>query len=119
MSVKLYRRFIGGYEPDPAILLAKKVIVQRPTNRRVMLLTSVNHGFGQIKGTTKKLGKGYAPVPVCVFRRDNRLLLWETTSKPDGTYKFRNIAKDLECFIVAFDPNKEYNAVIQDKVIAK
>lgn len=119
MLVKLYRRFIGGYEPDPAILLAKKVIVQNPTNRRVMLLTSVNHGFGQIKGTTKKLGKGYAPVPVCVFRRDNRQLLWETKSQANGSYGFRNIAKGLECFIVAFDPSEEYNAVISDRVVAK
>ncbi|WP_151800819.1 hypothetical protein, partial [Acinetobacter junii] len=73
-------------------------------------------GFGRINGTTKKLGVNYTPVPVCLFRRDNRQLLWETVSKVDGSYSFRNIALGLECFIVAFDPNNQYNAVIQDKL---
>ncbi|WP_151800817.1 hypothetical protein, partial [Acinetobacter junii] len=73
-------------------------------------------GFGRINGTTKKLGVNYTPVPVCLFRRDNRQLLWETVSKVDGSYAFRNIALGLECFVVAFDPNNQYNAVIQDKI---
>ena len=82
-------------------------------------ISNINQGFGQIKGTTKKIGLNYSPVPVCVFRRDNRQLLWETKSKVDGSYGFRNIAVGLECFVIAFDPNNQYNAVIQDKVIAK
>lgn len=80
------------------------------------ILTS-NQGFGKINGTTKKLGVNYSPVPVCLFRRDNRQLLWEITSKADGSYSFRNIALGLECFVVAFDPNNQYNAVIQDKLM--
>ena len=85
----------------------------------LIVAQNANQGLGQIKGTTKRVGENYSPVPVCVFRRDNRQLLWEIRSKPDGTYKFRNIAKGLECFVVAFDPNEEYNAVISDKVVAK
>lgn len=85
----------------------------------LIVTQNTNQGLGQIKGTTKKVGVNYAPVPVCVFRRDNRQLLWEIRSKPDGSYAFRNIAKGLECFVVAFDPNEEYNAVISDKVVAK
>lgn len=85
----------------------------------ILTIIDKNQGFGQIKGTTKKLGVNYSPVPVCVFRRDNRQLLWETKSKADGTYAFRNIAKGLECFVVAFDPNNQYNAVISDKVVTK
>jgi hypothetical protein len=84
-----------------------------------MILSNENHGYGQIKGITKRAGNNYSPVPVCVFRRDNRQLLWETKSKADGSYAFHNIAVGLECFVVAFDPNNQYNAVIQDKVIAK
>lgn len=80
---------------------------------------SGNHGFSKIKGVIKKMGANYSPVSVCVFRRDNRQLIWETQSKADGTYTFKNIAKGLECFVVAFDPNEEYNAVISDKVVAK
>ena len=92
-------------------------IVKLP--RPIITVLTVNQGFGQIKGSTKKVGANYSPVPVCAFRRDNRQLLWETTSKADGSYVFRNIAKDLECFVVAFDPNEEYNAAISDKVVAK
>lgn len=80
------------------------------------ILTS-NQGYGKINGTTKKLGTNYSPVPVCLFRRDNRQLLWEIASKADGSYSFRNIALGLECFVVAFDPNNQYNAVIQDKLM--
>lgn len=85
----------------------------------LIVAQNTNQGFGQIKGTTKKVGANYSPVPVCVFKRSNRQLLWETTSKADGSYAFRNIAVGLECFVVALDPNNQYNAVIQDKVIAK
>lgn len=88
-------------------------------SKSIITVLSVDQGFGQIKGTTKKLGTNYAPVPVCVFKRSNRQLLWETKSSPDGSYAFRNIAKGLECFVVAFDQNEQYNAVIQDKVVAK
>jgi hypothetical protein len=88
-------------------------------SKSIMTVLSVDQGFGKIKGTTKKVGINYSPVSVCVFRRDNRQLLWETTSKADGSYAFRNIAEGLECFVVAFDPNEEYNAVVSDKVVAK
>lgn len=87
--------------------------------RTIMVISNEDHGKGKIKGITKKIGNNYSSVPVCCFKRSNRQLLRETTSKPDGSYVFRNIAVGLECFVVAFDPNEEYNAVISDKVIAK
>ena len=87
--------------------------------RPIITINGDDQGFGQIKGTTKKVGTNYSPVLVCVFRRDNRKLLWETTSRIDGSYAFRNIAKGLECFVVAFDPAGQYNAVIQDNVVPK
>lgn len=110
--------FFGGYTPNYAKLLAMRYMVAR-LQRPIITVLDADQGFGQIKGTTKKIGVNYAPVPVCVFKRSNRQLLWETLSKPDGTYTFRNIAAGLECFVVAFDPNEEYNAVISDKVVAK
>lgn len=118
MSLKLFRVFFGGYIPDPVKLAAYgygRVRIVRP----ILTILNENQGFGQVKGTTKKVGVNYSPVPVCVFNRSTRELLWETTSKSDGSYTFRNIAKDLECFVVAFDPNEEYNALISDKVVAK
>jgi len=116
--LKLYRVFDGGYEPNHEKLKAYKYSILRPSKPIISVLND-DQGFGQIKGTTKKTGVNYSPVPVCVFRRDNRKLLWETASKPDGSFAFRNIAAGLECFVVAFDPNEEYNAVISDKVVAK
>ena len=100
--------------------MAIKILRTMPKLQRPIITTSnSDQGFGQIKGTTKKVGANYSPVPVCVFKRSNRQLLWETTSKADGSYAFRNIAVGLECFVVAFDPNNKYNAVIQDNVVAK
>lgn len=118
MKIKLFRAFFGGYVPDYDKLEEMKCVILK-IPRPIITVLNVNQGLGQIKGTTKKIGENYSPVPVCAFRRDNRLLLWETTSKSDGSYLFRNIAIGLECFIVAFDPNEEYNAVISDKVVAK
>lgn len=118
MSLKINRVFFGGYDPDFQKLGDMGYLIAK-LYQPIITFLNENQGLGQIKGTTKKVGANYSPVPVCVFRRDNRQLLWETTSKADGSYAFRNIAKGLECFVVAFDPNNQYNAVIQDKVIAK
>lgn len=87
--------------------------------KAIMTVSTPDQGYGKINGTTKKIGAKLGNVPVCVFKRSNRQLLWETKSKADGTYTFKNIAKGLECFIVTFDPSEEYNAVISDKVIAE
>ena len=116
--LKIFRAFYGGYVPDYENIALKgyaKVKLPRP----IISIQNNNQGFGRIAGTTKKLGQNYSPVPVCCFKRSTRELLWETLSKPDGTYFFRNIAVGLECFVVAFDPNGQYNAVIQDNVVAK
>lgn len=116
--LKIFRYFYGGYEPDyHKLQILGYGVLKLPTP--IIGVLNNNQGLGQIKGTTKKVGANYSPVPVCVFRRDNRQLLWEIKSKADGSYAFRNIAVGLECFVVAFDPNNQYNAVIQDKVIAK
>jgi hypothetical protein len=118
LQIKILRTFFGGYTPNHERLLAMGyTIVKMP--RLIITVLNKSQGLGQIKGTTKKVGANYSPVPVCVFRRDNRQLLWEAKSKANGSYVFRNIAKGLECFVVAFDPNNQYNAVIQDKVVAK
>lgn len=116
--LKLFRTFFGGYAPDEAKLQAmcyQKFVLPKP----FLTMLNSNQGYGQIKGTTREIGAIYSLVSVCVFRRDNRQLLWETKSKADGSYVVGNIAKGLECFVVAFDPNNQYNAVISDKMVAK
>ncbi|HAK33125.1 MAG TPA: hypothetical protein DCM30_10700 [Acinetobacter radioresistens] len=116
--LKIFRTFFGGYVPDYVKLKDRKYMILK-LPKPLITISSPDQGFGCIKGTTKKLGQSYFPVPVCVFKRSTRQLLWETKSRSDGTYQFRNIAIGLECFVIAFDPNNQYNAVIQDKVVTK
>lgn len=118
MLIRILRIFTGAYTPNHSKLKVKNYGFVG-LGKKMLFISTPNHGYGLIRGTIKKIGASYSPVPVCVFRRDNRQLLWETKSKADGSYAFRNIAVGLECFVVAFDPNNQYNAVIQDKVIAK
>lgn len=92
--------------------------IQKLVKPAIVPMTA-DQGAGRIMGTTQKKGIAYPFVPVCVFKRSNRQLLWETTSKADGSYTFRNLAVGLECFVTAFDPKREYNAVIADGVKAK
>lgn len=118
MALKLSRFFFGGYNPDHLRLMEFGYSILR-LPRPIITVLNDNQGFGQIKGTTKKIGNKYPSVSVCCFKRSNRQLLWEIKSGSDGTYVFRNIAVGLECFVVAFDPDNQYNAAIQDKVVAK
>lgn len=118
MGIKLIRVFFGDYEPDlEKLSIMKYQILKMP--KKVLTVLNQDQGFGQIKGSTKKLNVIYPGVEVCVFKRSNKQLLWTTISKSDGSYAFRNLAVGLECFITAFDPKREYNAVIADGVKAK
>ena len=96
-------------------------IIKNPILKNSTAIRSIgdDQGFGQIKGTILKKNAIFPNVEVCVFKRTNKQLLWTTTSKSDGSYAFRNIAIGLECFITAFDPQRNYNAVIADGVKAK
>lgn len=80
---------------------------------------TTNQGFGRIKGSVKKTGLNYSNAKVCCFNRVSKTLIWEVSSDKSGTYLFRNIAKGLECFVIAFDPANQFNAVIQDNVVPK
>ncbi|ENW00898.1 hypothetical protein F938_00414 [Acinetobacter bereziniae LMG 1003 = CIP 70.12] len=116
--IKIMRVFVGGYNPNYERIknLGYKILkLQRP----VITVANSDQGFGQIKGSTKKLNVIYPGVEVCVFKRSNKQLLWTTLSKSDGSYAFRNLAVGIECFVTAFDPKREYNAVIADGVKAK
>ncbi len=77
------------------------------------------HGFGKIKGLTKKVGNTFPRVQVTAYQRETGNKIWHTHSDKNGQYAIRNLAAGLECFVVALDPENQYNAVIQDKVIAK
>lgn len=116
--LKINRIFFGGYTPNYSKLAAMGyVIFQNP--KLILTVANSNQGFGQIKGFTQKKGVIYPSVEVSVFNRSTKALIWTTHSKQDGSYVFRNIAVGLECFVVGFDPEQNYNAVISDKLVVK
>lgn len=74
---------------------------------------------GSIKGSVKKLGSKYSQALVVLY--DKVDLLPILVKKPDanGNYQFLGLNTDLKTFIVAFDKNQQFNAVIQDNVVPK
>lgn len=72
-----------------------------------------------IKGSTKKLGENYKDALAVIYNRANLQPI--AVRKPDenGEYKFLGLNTNLTCFIIGFDNNKQYNAVIQDNVVPK
>lgn len=117
-NLVIKRAFFGGYIPDFHKLAEKKYSIQSLPKPRMMAVNT-DQGFGQIRGKTQKKGVIYPSVEVSVFKRSDKTHLWTIRSKQDGSYVFRNIAVGLECFVVGFDPEQNYNAVISDKVVAK
>lgn len=115
--LKILRGFYGGYTPDYLKLADRGYKLIKKLPKPIITISSLDQGFGKIEGTTKKQNVIYANVQVCLFKRSTRQLLWETKSKSDGSYAFRNVVAGLECFIVSFDPNNQFNAVIQDKIV--
>ena len=55
---------------------------------------------------------------VYVFSRNSGRLLAETRSDPNGHYKLY-VPRDMAYTIISKDPNRKFNAVIQDNVVPK
>ena len=102
----------------------------RPTSRMVMPSSSLSDpsystNFGSdntprsILGSVEKLGEKYANAKVCIFRKTDMQLLAVRKHDTSGNYIISGLNKDIITFIVAFDDNQQYNAVIQDNVIPK
>jgi len=72
-----------------------------------------------IKGSTKKLGEKYKDSLVVLYSKANLQPI--TVRKPDanGQYQFTGLNANLKTFVVAFDSNHRFNAVIQDNVVPK
>lgn len=99
----------------------------RPCSRKAMHSGSLlqDIGFGakntvaNIRGTTKKLGAQYKDAMVVLYSKSNLHPI--SVQKPDenGTYTFLGLNNTTRFFIVAFDIKRQFNAVIQDNVVAK
>ena len=75
--------------------------------------------IAKIQGSVKKLGQQYQDATVVLYNKANLQPI--TMRKPDqlGNYQFFGLNTDLKTFIVAFDKNQQFNAVIQDNVVPK
>ena len=82
-------------------------------------------GFGSentiasIKGSVKKLGLNYKNATVVLYNKANLQPLAVRKPDADGNYQIYGLNNSLDCFLVAFDSTKQYNAVIQDNVVPK
>ena len=71
---------------------------------------------GSIKGKVSKLGIKF-PCFVSAYDRLTRQLLETVSTDNQGNYQFDNLALSSTFFVLATDPAKQYNAVIQDMVV--
>ncbi len=70
-----------------------------------------------VSGKTMELGRPVSR-PIRAYSRLNGALLKTTQSNGNGEYKFY-LPHDVAYTIVSIDPNKKFNAVIQDNVVPK
>lgn len=97
----------------------------KPVSRNVLpnsiLLQNISVGpvIAKITGSVKKLGQRYKDATVVLYNKANLQPI--AIRKPDqnGNYYFLGLNTDLKTFIVAFDKNQQFNAVIQDNVVPK
>lgn len=73
---------------------------------------------GSIKGKVTARGLKY-PCTVSLHERSGRNLMQSKETDLQGNYNFENLAFGFVFFVMATDPAKKFNAVIQDNVVPK
>lgn len=87
--------------------------------------SSFNTFFGtqntvaSIQGITKKLGTQYKDAFVFLYSKSNFQPVAVQKPSENGVYEFFGLNNSTQFFIVAFDNNRQYNAVVQDNVVPK
>jgi len=102
-----------------------KPVLRRAFPSSNFININLNTNFGskntlaKIQGSVKKLGVQYQDANVVLYNKAN--LQQITIRKPDqnGNYQFLGLNTNLKTFVVAFDKNQQFNAVIQDNVVPK
>lgn len=115
--LRILRVFLGGYTPNQQKLKAMGYANVRLCRPFITVMTS-NQGLGRIEGNVRQGGVPYSNLKVQVFHRNQKILLWETNTNINGDFKFRNISKGLECYVMVFDPMREKNAKVKDMIVA-
>ncbi|MEG2268091.1 MAG: hypothetical protein RSC68_27665 [Acinetobacter sp.] len=75
--------------------------------------------IGKVQGSVKKLSAKYQNATVVLYSKANLQPLAARKPDENGNYQFLGLNTDLKTFIVAFDQNKQFNAVTQDNVVPK
>lgn len=97
----------------------------KPCSRKAMpssnLLQSISVGpvIGKVAGSTKKIGQQYKDAILVLYNKANLQPISVQRPDQNGNYRFLGLNTDLKTFVVAFDRNQQYNAVIQDNVVPK
>lgn len=97
----------------------------KPYSRKAMvsgsLLQSIGTGpiVAKITGSVKKLGQQYQNAMIVVYSKSNLQPIGIRKPDENGNYSFLGLNTDLKAFIVGFDKDQQFNAVIQDNVVPK
>lgn len=97
----------------------------KPCSRKALatsgFLQAINVGpiIAKIQGSTEKLGEKYKNCIVVLYNKANLQPIAVRKPNQDGNYQFLGLNTDLKTFVVAFDSQKQYNAVVQDNVVPK
>lgn len=74
----------------------------------------------RLEGTVKKLNKSMTfPCQIFLLDRQNMQVVRRTLSDQKGNYEFLSVVQNFSYAIIAIDPVRKYNAVIQDMVVPK
>ncbi|ENU16292.1 hypothetical protein QUG64_06555 [Acinetobacter lwoffii] len=74
--------------------------------------------YTRVAGETRKMGVVKSNVKV-VLCDQNGVYQRSVRSDRDARYSFTGCAKNTQYTIIAFDPERDFNAVIQANVVAK
>lgn len=99
----------------------------KPCSRRAMLsgniLQEMDIGekstIAKIEGSVRRLGESYKAATIILYNKSNLFPIAAARPNENGDYQFLGLNIDLKTFIIAFDHNQHYNAVIQDNVVPK
>lgn len=123
MAFKIFRVYVQGlYQPDFQKMAEMKVSTIQKPGFAFMTISNTNQGLGRIEGIVRKAGTPLPNYEVSVYRASPQTLLWTAKTKADGSFKLRNLAKGMECFVVVFPSNQDKvttNARIKTQIVAE
>ncbi|TCB75518.1 hypothetical protein E0H89_11275 [Acinetobacter sp. ANC 3781] len=97
----------------------------KPVSRRVKHSSSLFQNLitgpvvAKITGSVNKLGQQYQNATVVLYNKANLQPIAVKRPDRNGNYSFLGLNTKLKTFIVAFDQNQQFNAVIQDNMVPK